>query len=105
MATPKVFHISLDSPDNTPFPSFPNKELGNGKNGKTDNITLLKIRQRCNVLVTTPAGQSYQSVKLTFRGNRSKKYKFSADGKNAVSDDVSLDYYISVTPEVIRCVL
>ena len=86
------FHIVLDSPHGTVFPSFPSTALGKD----AEAITLAQIRQVFKVFVN--------SVPLIIGcleliNTRSKKYMFSIDGKSQISDSTTLKYYISVTPE------
>ncbi|KZF19536.1 hypothetical protein L228DRAFT_241750 [Xylona heveae TC161] len=72
MAHPK-FHIALDGPADSNFSSFPSTDLENGDPSK---IKLQMIRVKSGV---------------------SPKLHFSTDGKNRISDDTTLEYYISLT--------
>ncbi|RPA73625.1 hypothetical protein BJ508DRAFT_418967 [Ascobolus immersus RN42] len=68
------FHISVDGPD-TSYASFPSDKLSKGDPQK---ILLSMIRRECAI---------------------SPKLWFTADGKSRISDDTTLQYYMSLTTE------
>ncbi|KAK4171045.1 hypothetical protein QBC36DRAFT_305568 [Triangularia setosa] len=74
MATFPDFQVQIESPGGEPFPSISSKTLGSDP----DKATLSKLRGLCRI---------------------PKKYAFSTNGKNAVSDSTSLNEYIHLTPE------
>ncbi|KAK4203001.1 hypothetical protein QBC40DRAFT_219920 [Triangularia verruculosa] len=74
MATFPDFQVQIESPGGEPFPSISSKTLGSDP----DKATLSKLRGLCRI---------------------PKKYAFSTNGKNALSDSTSLNEYIHLTPE------
>ncbi|GIJ91230.1 hypothetical protein Asppvi_010195 [Aspergillus pseudoviridinutans] len=73
-ATFPDFQIQIESPGGEPFPSISSKTLGSDQ----DKATLSKLRSLCRI---------------------PKKYAFSTNGKNALSDSTSLKDYIHLTPD------
>ncbi|KAF7179293.1 hypothetical protein CNMCM7691_008226 [Aspergillus felis] len=73
-ATFPDFQIQIESPGGEPFPSISSKTLGSDQ----DKATLSNLRSLCRI---------------------PKKYAFSTNGKNALSDSTSLKDYIHLTPE------
>ncbi|KAK0666950.1 hypothetical protein QBC41DRAFT_324772 [Cercophora samala] len=69
-----AFQLQIESPGGEPFPSIASKTLG----PEQDKATLSKLRGLCRI---------------------PKKYAFSTNGKNALSDNTSLNDYIHLTPE------
>ncbi|GIK03851.1 hypothetical protein Aspvir_007926 [Aspergillus viridinutans] len=68
------FQIEIESPGGQPFPSISSKTLGSDQ----DKATLSSLRRLCRI---------------------PKKYAFSTNGKNALSDSTSLKDYIHLTPD------
>ncbi|KAJ4302029.1 hypothetical protein N0V88_002162 [Collariella sp. IMI 366227] len=74
MAAPK-FHVAIDSPPGTAFPSFPSSAM---EGGDVTKITLAMIRNKCSI---------------------SNKFFFTIDGKTRVDDATTLSYLMSLTAE------
>ncbi|VBB81427.1 Putative protein of unknown function [Podospora comata] len=74
MASFPDFQIQIESPGGEPFPSISSKTLGSD----VKKATLSKLRGLCRI---------------------PKKYAFSTNGKNALSDSTSLNDYIHLTPD------
>ncbi|KAK3901382.1 hypothetical protein C8A05DRAFT_34939 [Staphylotrichum tortipilum] len=72
---PPSFHVAIDSPAGTSFPSFPSSAM---EGGDVTKITLDMVRNKCSI---------------------SNKFFFTVDGKSRVADTTTLGYYMSLTAE------